>query len=103
MTSVRIALIAVPLLIALNGCSHRDEQTDVLVNDTEISAEPVNATEPPPPPPPANSTTEKAPTTGALDAPSEAQVQEDAEATGMTSRLPDREESAPASSNAAVQ
>ena len=96
---IRVATLSALVLLA--ACSQRDQEplTEAETN-TEAVAVADNVVVPPPPPPVIIATTERdSVPPPALDVPSETQVQADAEASGMTSRLPGDEETQPAANS----
>jgi hypothetical protein len=79
-------------LLALSACGKKPEEAPV--ENNEVIEEPANVIAPAPPPEAPVETNSAAPVTNRVAPPEiteEQQMQDDAEATGMTSRLPDDE------------
>lgn len=96
-----LRLLALSTLVVLGACSQRDQEplTEAQTN-VETSAVVENIVAPPPLEPTVVATTEREVVPPpALDVPSEQQVQADAEATGMTSRMPSDDETLPAANS----
>lgn len=96
-----IRLLTLSALVLLAACSQRDQEplTEAETN-VEATAIAENVVAPPLPAATNVATIEReAVPPPALDTPSETQVQADAEASGMTSRLPGDEETQPANSS----
>ena len=97
-----IALTAL-LALALTGCHQRDEQRDVVVeneSDFVVPAEPANGVVAPLPEPvnAANTAVRAAPPPPVDES---VQTRDDADASGMTARLPDAERDEPVTTPAA--
>ena len=100
MIDTRHLLALAALAVALAACSRHDDvppPENVRVEEPLAVPPPVEE----PVAPSDNVAQEIKPPAPAVDEPSEAQVQQDAEASGMTSRVPGREDSAPVATNAA--
>lgn len=94
------ARVALAALVLLNACSGTPE-VEAPANTTAevVVVENAVVPAPPPPPPPANVTASIDPPTPQPVVPDEKQVQEDADATGMTSRLSNEEVVQPVAEN----
>ncbi len=93
MRHIKVIALAGMLSLVLAGCRDREEAAPEELNNSANAAEPVNASTPaPPPPPPANVAEAPAPSMEFSD---DQQMRDDADATGLTARLP-REGDAPA-------
>lgn len=95
-----LSICTIAALALLAACSSNEDPPAVenaYVEQVPVVANEVVAVEAPAA---ANTTVSRDEVPAPIDQPNEAQMQEDAEATGMTSRLPDRDETAPVAGNA---
>lgn len=83
----KIALLALVGALALSACGKKKEEAPVTNNLVEPPVENVIVEEPDAVPPPGNNVSAPAATAPAPSVSEQQQIQDDAEATGMTSRL----------------
>lgn len=99
--TMRIAVVVLALAIA--GCARSEPEQNAAMEMNGIEAEPLNEMLPAPPPLPVENVAEAEPEPKPDPVADAAQIQDDADASGMTARMPAGEDSAPANEAAEAQ